>query len=81
MGTVVGGPHGIVMPGATSRVGWMIVSDGGGRRRRGGCGGGGACGTPATPPISSGFGNVSFSVSSSAPSIVDFQMSDGMPEP
>ena len=29
MGTVVGGPNGMVMPGATSMVGWITVSDGG----------------------------------------------------
>ena len=38
IGTVVGGPSGIVMPGATSILGWMTVSlggGGGGRRRAG----------------------------------------------
>ena len=34
MGTVVGGPNGMVMPGATSMVGWITVSDGGGGARR-----------------------------------------------
>ncbi|MBF4192241.1 hypothetical protein MHAEM_09371, partial [Mycolicibacterium phlei] len=49
---MVGGPHGIVMPGAISSVGWMTVSDGGGGTSGddGGGGGGGACGTPAYPP-------------------------------
>jgi hypothetical protein len=70
---VVGGPTGMVMPGATSIVGWMTVSDGGG--------GGGATGTPAYPPISVGLGKVSLDVPFSAPSIVDFQISDGSPEP
>jgi hypothetical protein len=36
---VAGGPTGMVMPGATSIVGWMTDTDGGG--------GGGAAGTPA----------------------------------
>ena len=40
---VVGGPTGMVMPGATSTVGWMTVSDGGGAFG----GGGGGAGTPA----------------------------------
>ena len=38
---VVGGPTGMVMPGATSIVGWMTVTAGGAG------GGGGAAGTPA----------------------------------
>ena len=73
-GTVVGGPIGIVMPGATSIVGWMTVICGGG-------GGGGAAGAPADPPISAGLGKDSVVVPLSAPSIVAFQMSDGRPEP
>jgi hypothetical protein len=77
---VVGGPNGIVMPGATWIVGWMTVVDGGGGVVGDG-GGGGACGTPAYPPISVGYGNESSSVSSSAPSIVAFQTSDGSPDP
>ena len=43
MGTMVGGPNGMVMPGATSMVGWIIVSEGG----AGEGGGGGAAGGPA----------------------------------
>jgi hypothetical protein len=42
--TVVGGPNGIVMPGANSNVGWITVSDGGGGATGGG---GGAAGGPA----------------------------------
>jgi hypothetical protein len=42
---VVGGPSGIVMPGATSMVGWITVSDGGASVV--GAAGGGAWGTPA----------------------------------
>ena len=82
-GTVVGGPHGIVMPGAISSVGWITVSDGGGGIgvSAGGGGAGAAAGGPAYPPISDGFGKVSLSVPSSAPSMVSFQMSDGRPEP
>ncbi len=38
-------------------------------------------GTPATPPIDPGSGNDSNSVPCSAPSIADFQMSEGRPEP
>jgi hypothetical protein len=38
---VLGGPTGMVIPGATSTVGWMTVTDGGAT------GGGGAAGTPA----------------------------------
>jgi hypothetical protein len=38
---VVGGPTGMVMPGATSIVGWMTLTGGGAG------GGGGAAGTPA----------------------------------
>jgi hypothetical protein len=41
---VVGGPIGMVMPGATSTVGWMTVSDGGAGALGGG---GGGAGTPA----------------------------------
>src|SRR5581483_405174 len=86
-GTVVGGPIGIVTPGATSIVGWMTVSPGvpgtddGAGGADGGGGGGGAAGTPAYPPISVGFGNVSFGVPYNELSIVDFQMSDGSVEP
>ena len=41
MGTVVGGPNGMVMPGATSMVGWITVSDGGAGDAGGGGGGAG----------------------------------------
>jgi hypothetical protein len=58
----------------------MTVSDGiGGAVLVGG--GGGACGTPAYPPISAGFGNDSLSVPLSAPSIVAFLRSVGRPDP
>ena len=77
---VVGGPIGIVIPGATSILGWITVSVGGGVVDEGGGGGGGA-GTPAYPPTSAGLGNDSMSVPFRAPSIVAFQMSEGMPEP
>ena len=79
-GTVVGGPHGIVIPGASSIVGWITVSDGTGGAVGDG-GGGGATGGPAYPPIAVGFGKVSLSVPSRAPSIVAFQMSEGSPDP
>jgi hypothetical protein len=78
---VVGGPSGIVMPGATSILGWITVSLGGGALGAGAGGGGGGAGTPAYPPTSAGLGNDSMSVPLSAPSIVAFQMSEGMPEP
>ena len=71
---VVGGPTGMVIPGATSTLGWITVSEGGG-------GGGGAAGTPAKPPMSVGLGKVSFCAPFRAPSMVDFQMSAGRPEP
>jgi hypothetical protein len=49
---VVGGPNGIVMPGAMTSVGWTTVSDGApGMGACGSSGAGGlitgACGTPA----------------------------------
>jgi hypothetical protein len=71
---MVGGPIGMVMPGATSIVGWMFVICGG-------AGGGGAAGTPADPPISVGLGKDSTVLPLSAPSMVAFQMSDGRPDP
>ena len=83
---VVGGPNGMVIPGAMTSVGWTTVSvgaPGGGPCGSSGAGGliTGACGTPAYPPMAVGLGNYSLSVPFSAPSIVDFQMSDGSPEP
>jgi len=44
---VVGGPSGIVMPGATSILGWITVSLGGVALGGGAGGGGGGAGTPA----------------------------------
>lgn len=80
----MGGPTGIVMPGATSTDGWITVSPGGAGTVDGvgdGGGGGGGAGTPAYPPISVGLGKVSFGVPFNESSIVDFQMSDGRVEP
>ena len=53
----------------------------GGAVGEGAGGGGGGAGTPAYPPTSAGLGKDSMSVPLSAPSIVAFHMSDGMPEP
>src|SRR5579875_2332012 len=68
----------MVMPGATSMDGWITFCDGGACTRGAG---GGATGAPAYPPISVGLGNDSLLVPLRAPSMVDFQMSDGRPEP
>lgn len=75
---MVGGGGATVVDGG----GAVVVRGGGGAVAVEGAGAGLLTGTPRLSPLSgAALGNVSFGVPANAPSMVDFQMSEGSPEP